>query len=148
MRVKKTAVIRGPIESVFDIVTTAKYWTQWHPATISVSGATAQPMQRGDKIRERARIGGMIAENEWKVTERKRPSRVVLKMPGTRLGDLKIGYRFQARGEEVEFTRELEFDLSKLPELTRSEIERQMDSDSELGMTRLKALVESMLQNE
>lgn len=105
-------------------------------------------MQRGDKIRERARIGGIIAENEWKVTELKRPSRVVLKMPGTRLGDLKIGYRFQTRGEEVEFTRELEFDLSKLPELTRIEVERQMDADSELGMTRLKALVEGLLKNE
>src|SRR5574341_2085247 len=121
MRVTKAILIQGPIERIFDIVTTAKHWPQGHPATISVSGAIAQPMQRGDKIRERARIGGIIAENEWNVTEQKRPSRVVLKMPGTRLGDLRIAYQFRTRGENVEFVRELEFDLRKLPELIRSE---------------------------
>lgn len=148
MRVTKAILIRGPVGRVFDLVTTAKYWTQWHPATISVSGAIEQPIQRGDKIRERARIGGIIAENEWQVTEHRRPSRAVLRMPGTRLGDLKITYRFKQRDAEVEFTRELEFDLSKLPALTRSEVERQMDSDSEIGLKRLEALVEEMLKHE
>jgi polyketide cyclase/dehydrase/lipid transport protein len=147
MRVNKTILIRGSIERIFDIVTTAKYWPEWHPDTISVSGATGQPMRRGDKIRERARISGIIAENEWTVTEHKRPSRVVLKMPGTQLGDLRIAYRFQARRDDVEFTRELEFNPSRLPVLTRTEIERQMDSDSEIGIKRLKELVEGMLTN-
>ncbi len=147
-RVTKKILIHGPIERVFDLVTTAKYWTQWHPVTISVSGAIDQPMQRGDKIRERARVAGIIAENDWTVVKRKRLSHVALKMPGTRLGDLEIVYRFQAHGVEVEFTRELEYDLSKLPALTRNEIKRQLVSDSEVGLKRLKTLVEGMLTNE
>jgi len=147
-RVTKKILIQGPMERVFDLVTTAKYWTQWHPATISVTGAIDQPMQRGDTIRERARVAGIIAENDWTVVKRKRLSHVALKMPGTRLGDLELVYRFQPRGAEVEFTRELEFDLSKLPPLTRSEIERQLLSDSEVGLKRLKTLVEGMLTNE
>ena len=95
--ISNTIVIRCPIERVFDLVTTAQYWPQWHPATVGVSGAIEQPMQRGDKIRERARIGGAVAENEWTVVEHERPRRVVLQMPGTRLGDLRITYRCEPR---------------------------------------------------
>ena len=83
MRVTKNILIRGSANRIFDLVTTAQYWTQWHPATVSVSGAIEQPMQIGDKIRERARIAGMEAEGAWTVAEWKRPTRVVLKMPAT-----------------------------------------------------------------
>lgn len=145
MRVTKSTLIRGKADWVFDRVTTAKYWPQWHPATISVSGAIEQPMRLGDQIRERARIAGMEAEGDWTVAELERPTRVVLKMLGTRLGDLQISYHFAPRGEDVEFTRELEFDASKLPAMIpASMVERQMNSDSEEALKRLKPLIERM----
>ncbi len=147
MHVTKSILIRGNAERIFDMVTTAKYWPQWHPATVGVSGAIEQPMQRGDKIRERARIAGVEAEGDWTVADLERPTRVVLKMAGTRLGDLQIAYRFAPRGEDVEFTRELEFDSSKLPAMIpASLVERQMDSDSEQALKRLKDLVERILR--
>lgn len=146
MRVTKNILLRGNANRIFDLVTTAKYWTQWHPATVGVSGAIEHPMQLGDKIRERARIAGIEAEGDWTVAELERPTRVVLKMLGTRLGDLQISYRFVPRGEDVEFTRELEFDASKLPALIpASLVERQMDSDSAEALKRLKALIERII---
>lgn len=145
MRVTKSILIRGNANRIFDLVTTAKYWPQWHSATVSVSGAIENPMKLGDKIRERARIAGMEAEGDWTVAELERPTRVVLKMPATRLGDLQISYHFTPRTEGIEYSRELEFDASKLPALIPvSLVERQMVSDSEEALKRLKALIERM----
>ena len=48
----------------------------------------------------------------------------------------------------MEFTRELEFDASKLPAMIpASLVEKQMDSDSEEALKRLKALIERMGAN-
>jgi hypothetical protein len=103
-------------------------------------------MRLGDSIHERARIGGLIGENDWTVVECARPSRVVLRIPGTRLGGLEIVYRFEPRGDAVEFTRELEFDLANLPpNMDRRAIERQMSTDSLEALQRLKILVERLV---
>ena len=134
------------MERIFDLVTTARYWPDWHPATLGVSGAVETPMKLGDSIHERARIGGAIGENVWTVVEYVCPSRVVLRMPGTRLGDLEIVYQFAARDDAVEFTRELAFDLANLPpSVDRNAIERQLKTDSAEALRRLKDLVERML---
>ena len=103
-------------------------------------------MQLGDSIHERARIGGTIGENDWTVVEYTRPSRVVLRMPGTRLGDLEIVYRFAPRGDTVEFTRELQFDLTNLPpNMDQRAIEQQMKTDSAEALRRLRDMVERLL---
>jgi hypothetical protein len=138
-------VIRGDPEAVFDLVTTARYWPQWHPATVGVSGQVQQPMQLGDVIRERARIGGVEAENDWRVTEWSRPRRLVMEMPGTRLGDLKITYSFELTDHGVEFRRELVFDVSAMPQEISLKIVQQMENDSRVATERIKALAEGIL---
>jgi hypothetical protein len=95
-----------------------------------------------------ARIGGGVGENDWTVVEHERPRRVVLWMPGTRLGDLQITYLFEPSGAQVEFTRELQFDLSNLPAtIDRNAVERQMSADSAEGLRRLRVLVERKLKS-
>ncbi len=137
--------IQGTLERVFDLVTTAKYWPQWHLATVAVSGQIDQPMQLGDVIRERARIGGVEGEGDWKVVNYERPRRVVLHVSGTEIGEVRITYGFEQHGSKVEFKRTLEFDASHLPENLRQATERQMETDSESGLRRLKGVVEAML---
>ena len=61
-QVTNTIVIDGPIDRVFDEVTTTRTWPQWHPATVEVGGVIDRPIQLGDKIYEKARIGGLIFE--------------------------------------------------------------------------------------
>ena len=36
--VVNTIKIGGPAEAVFDLVTTARFWPEWHPATRAVGG--------------------------------------------------------------------------------------------------------------
>ncbi len=142
--VTNQALIRGNVDRVFDLVTTARYWVQWHPATVAVSGQVIEPMRLGDVIRERARIGGMEAEGEWTVTALERPKHVVLQMPGTRLGDLRITYAFRPMGDQVEFTRALEYDPSGLPTDLQARIERQMSEDSQVAVERIAELAASV----
>jgi uncharacterized protein YndB with AHSA1/START domain len=73
-----TVKIAGAPEPVFDLVTTARFWPQWHPATMAVGGVTERPYRFGDRIYERGRIGNQDFETSWKVVEYIRPSRVVL----------------------------------------------------------------------
>jgi hypothetical protein len=43
-RVSHHFVADRPIGAVFDVVTTARYWTEWHPATRGVEGiSTTRP---------------------------------------------------------------------------------------------------------
>lgn len=141
--VTNSIFISGEPNAIFDLVTTAKYWTQWHPATVGVSGQIDKPMQLGDVIRERAKIGGTIAENDWTVTEWERPSRVVLAMPNTRLGDLQITYRFTPNDGGVNFVRELVFDASAFAPVIAGMLMEQMESDSQIAVERIKHMVEA-----
>jgi Polyketide cyclase / dehydrase and lipid transport len=143
-QVTNTVTIKGDVQRVFALLTTAKYWTRWHPATIAVRGAVDRPMCPGDRIVERACIAGEIAEGEWHVSELESLRRVVLDMPSTRLGDLRITYSFSELGDGVLFRRELEFDVSRLPEPLRARVERQLEAESEIAVQRCKALVENV----
>lgn len=140
--VTNTIQLRGNPDDIFSRVTTAKYWTQWHPATVGVKGQIQRPMRLGDVIRERAKIGAAIAESDWTVTEWERNWRVVLSMPATRLGDLKITYSFAPIPDGTEYTRTLEFDASLLPEQARAAIVSQMQSDSQTAVARIKEMIE------
>ena len=42
-RVSHHFVTDRPIDAVFDIVTTARFWTGWHPATRAVEGDVNHP---------------------------------------------------------------------------------------------------------
>lgn len=142
--VTNTIFLAGDTDRIFDLVTTAKYWPEWHPATVGVSGQIGSPMREGDVIRERAKIGNDIGENDWTVTVWEQNKRVVLEMPGTRLGDLKIAYCFEREGNGVCFTRKLTFEAGGLPPSASEQITRQMESDSALALERIKAMVEQM----
>jgi len=102
--VVNTVTIEGPTEAVFDLVTTARFWPQWHPATTGVSGATQRPYRLGDRINERGRIGKGDFDVVWKVAEYVRPRRVVLQ---SERSPVQISYTFNSRGAGTEFTREL-----------------------------------------
>ena len=139
--------INGLLGPVFDLVTSTRSWPQWHPATIGVGGVTERPVALGDKIRERANIGGRPYEGNWTVIEHVRPERVVLLMQS---GRIKISYSFQTVGQATELKRELEFypeDFSHIvtdPEL----LAKFMHGQSEQGLQKLKQVVEAILQKE
>ena len=77
--VQNTTTIAGPLLAVFDLVTSARFWPEWHAASRAVSGVTQRPYALGDVIHERGEVAGIRFEVTWKVVEHIRPSRVVLR---------------------------------------------------------------------
>lgn len=145
--VVNAATIEGPPEAVFDLVTTARFWPQWHPATTAVSGVIERPYLLGDRIIERGRIGQGNFEVTWKVAEHVRPRRVVLQ---SELSPVQIIYSFNSRGNVTEYTRELKYNVEDLKSISRdpNEVNRLMRLQSEQAVKQLKALVEKILRAE
>lgn len=143
-RVVNEVRIDGALEPVFDIVTTTRYWTEWHPATIGVDGVVDRPIAPGDMIRERARIGQRVYEGNWQVTEHVRPTRV--HMLGEN-GRIQIGYTFGKDGGATLFRRELEYEADDFRESVADPVrlEELMHAQSEAALGKLKRLVESLL---
>jgi uncharacterized protein YndB with AHSA1/START domain len=141
--VTTSATIRAPIDRVFEYITTAKHWPQWHPATEGVSGDIDSPMRLGSRITERARIAGHLGEATWTVVEHAPNERVALSLPGTAFGDLLIAYTFAPDGDGVRFTRTLTYDVTSLPPaIPAAAVQAQMQSDSETAVGRIKAILE------
>ena len=131
-------VLARPIEGVFDTATTAKYWTDWHPATLRVEGDIDHPARLGDTIVEYVRIGGREGSGTWTVTAQERPHRLVLDTDGV-IGHLRISYTVTADAAGTRFQRELEY-----PELGPA-IDAAMEQQSIASVTNLKALLEELL---
>jgi hypothetical protein len=100
----------GPVEAVFDLVTTAKWWPQWHPATRSVEGDVEHPAQLGDRITEHVVIAGMEGTGTWTVVARDRPRRLVL-AADLPMGRFQISYQFTSSsdGGRTQMRRDLVF---------------------------------------
>ena len=146
-RVINSVWIDGPVEQVFDLVTTTQYWPQWHPATVGVGGVTERPIALGDVIHERARIGGRMYEGDWTVAEHVRPARVMLQAGS---GRLHISYTFRAAGAATEFERTLEYRPEDFAQAGAdpAAVEALMYGQSEQGLQKLKRLVEALLHRD
>ena len=145
--VSVTTRINGPAGPVFDLVTSARFWPEWHPATLSVSGVIHQPYQLGDIVHERVRFAGLELEVTWRVAEHLRPARVVLQ---ALTSPARITYSFEMRGDAIEFRRELEYDEALLMHVVpgADHLRTLMQSQSDEGVRRLKELVEQRLRDE
>lgn len=139
--------LTGDVAAIFDLVTTTRFWTGWHPATTGVGGVTQRPFQAGDKIRERAQIGARVHEGSWTVVEHARPHHVVLRMEG---GRIYITYAFQPQEGGVEFARTLAYYpedfAASVPD--PAQLEKLMFMQSEQALQKLKGLVEQILTDE
>lgn len=139
--------IAGKAEAVFDLVTTTRFWPQWHPATVGVGGVIERPFQLGDPIRERAQIGARTYEGTWRVVEHQRPQRAVLRGES---GRIQITYSFAPEGEATRFSRQLDFHPEDFAASVSDPtlVEQLMYNQSEQALQKLKQVVEQILQAE
>jgi hypothetical protein len=139
--------ISGPDEAVFDLVTSARLWPDWHPATLSVAGVTHQPYQLGDIVHEHVRFAGLEFDVTWRVAEHVRPSRVVLQ---SLTSPARITYSFRAKGDAIDSRRELEYDDKLLRHVVglAVDLDALMQAQSDEGVRCLKELVEGILRGE
>jgi Polyketide cyclase / dehydrase and lipid transport len=135
-RVSHHVVVDRPIGAVFDIVTTARFWTEWHPATRCVEGDVAHPARLGDQIIEHVSIAGVQGSGTWTVVEHDRPHHLALETD-LAVGHLRISYLFsQAAGGATRFQRDLDF-----PELG-PQVSAAMEAQSAAGVANLARLIQ------
>ena len=130
--------IARPIAAVFDVATTAKYWPQWHPATVGVAGAVDHPARLGDTITERVNLGGHTGEGTWTVVAWQRPTGLTLEAR-TSLGLTRIEYTLAATAEGTLFRRDLGYEQGS------PTLDALMAEQSAVAVTHLKALLEALL---
>jgi uncharacterized protein YndB with AHSA1/START domain len=138
--------IDGPIDRVFDIVTTTRHWPRWHPATLDVGGVTERPIGLGDVVHERAKIGPRVFEGNWTVVEHVRPHQVVLRILGR---PLEISYAFMSADGKTIFRRKLDYPIEGFLRTAAdpTAVEQLMEQQSAEGLRKLKALVEEELKH-
>lgn len=145
-QVVASIAINGRLEPIFDLVTTTKYWPQWHPATVGVGGVTERPFTLHDQVIERAQIGPRLYEGTWTVVVWERPLRVTLRGAS---GRIFISYTFQQAGERVNFGRELQYHpedfAASAPD--PAQLKTLMHQQSQLALQKLKELVEGLVEN-
>jgi hypothetical protein len=135
-RVSHHFVVDRPIQEVFAVVSTARYWPDWHPATRGVEGDIDHPARLGDKITEHVTIAGIDGTGVWTVTEHNQPNSMALEADLS-FGHLRIGYELTTTaGGGTRLQRDLDF-----PELGPV-IYAAMESQSAEGIAGLGCLVE------
>jgi uncharacterized protein YndB with AHSA1/START domain len=134
MRMSDELVCDPPIEEVFDVVTTARYWPQWHPATRRVEGDVDGPTQLGHRITEHVTIAGTDGTGTWTVVERDRPHHLALETD-LHVGHLRISYWFSATAGGTRCRRDLD-----IPDLG-PQVKAAMQAQSTQGMANLARLL-------
>ena len=133
-------VIDGPPDQVFDVVTIAGLWPQWHALSRAVAGVTERPFQLGDRIYEFVRTPTGPQEVLWQITEYDRPRRAKLVAEdGT-----SITYIFTGQGDDTSFRRVFELGSvlgAQQPPPYTSDTARAENAN-------VKALVENILWRE
>ena len=59
-------------------MTTPGHWPEWHPSSVSVSGATDHPLAVGEQVEETFLVAGRRGRVLWTVKEREEPRRWVI----------------------------------------------------------------------
>jgi hypothetical protein len=135
-RVSHDFVVDRPIQAVFDIVSTARFWPQWHPATRSVEGDVDHPARHGDQIIEHVSIAGIEGSGTWTVVEHDPPHHLALETD-LAVGHLRISYQLTTAPDGGTcFRRDLDF-----PGLG-PQIDAVMDTQSAEGTANLARLVQ------
>lgn len=128
-------VVDRPIQAVFDVVSTARFWPEWHPATRGVEGDVDHPARQGDRIIEHVTIAGIDGSGTWTVVEHDPPHHVALETD-LAVGHLRISYQLTAEPDGgTRFQRDLDF-----PELG-PQINAAMEAQSAQGIASLARLV-------
>jgi hypothetical protein len=129
-------VVDRPVGAVFDIVTTARFWTEWHPATRGVEGDVDHPARLGDQITEHVTIAGVQGTGTWTVVERDPPYHLALEA-SLAFGRLRISYQLsQTASGGTRLQRDLDY-----PELG-PQVSAAMEAQSADGAAALARLVE------
>lgn len=147
--VASTIRIHREIADVFAFFTTPKNWPRWHPASISVAGATDHSLAAGEEVTEEFRMGAGKGRVVWRVTESNAPSlwRFMMRYEGTpESGDARvtIAYSLRMDGQDMVFERNMQYQFNRLwlRVLDLLFIRRHMEQESQEALSNAKQILE------
>jgi hypothetical protein len=107
-RVVSTIRIRRDIADVFDFFTTPENWPEWHPASISVAGATDHSLAIGEEVTEEFLAAGRRGSAVWRVTAREAPCLWRIESSATE-ASATITYRLHTDAGMTVFERDMQY---------------------------------------
>jgi len=155
-----SAVVAGPVDEVFDWVTTIRWWPQFSPTTLGVESADADrplehPLRAGDRFRERVRIHSWRGHIDWTVDVLERPNRCVL--TGVSSGEgmvsalsghdvVHMELTFSGDAHQTHFTRELSYHVG-IAEAVGDLLGfgEAVDKAADIAMTTIISIIENPL---
>jgi hypothetical protein len=145
--VTNSIVIGGIPGPVFDLVTTARFWPQWHPATKAVYGVVERPYLLNDVVREQGVAMSVPFDTVWRITEHDRPRSINMYSAVT---GVTITYTFEANPGGTLMTRKVRFEDAKMPPVfpSVSACEQAMSAESARALAQLKTLIEQLVAQE
>jgi len=144
-RITTTIRINRPIEEVFAYVTTPEHWLEWHPSSVSITGATDHPLHVSETVGEEFVVAGRHGRVEWTVIERDAPRRWVISGHVEHAGGGRIAYSLVAADHGTQFTRQFTYQMDNwiLALLDRLLIRRRIDEESTKALDQLKSNLEA-----
>jgi uncharacterized protein YndB with AHSA1/START domain len=107
-RIQHRVTLPAAPQRVFDFVTNAAQWVQWHPATRSVHDVPDRPLTLGETMVEHLQAAHRSFEATWMVKACE-PGRLWVIATETRLGASVITYRFEPANGATRFERTCDF---------------------------------------
>jgi uncharacterized protein YndB with AHSA1/START domain len=104
--VTTTVTVAAPAAELFALVTNARQWSRWHPATTAVRDTPDRPLVEGDSVVESIRAAGRSFDARWVVVECDTPRRWVIATDSPQ-GRAWIEYALVAEPGGTRFTRRL-----------------------------------------
>jgi uncharacterized protein YndB with AHSA1/START domain len=141
VQVRSTIHIDKPIEQVFSFVTTPGNWPRWHPASLSVTGATDHSLEPGEQVTEEFQMLGRKMSIVWTVRQRTFPTRWVIDGVESSGARSTISYTLAAEEEGTAYERELAL-TSPVPPEMQAKVQAHMEAESAEALRRIKAALE------
>jgi len=141
VQVRSTIFIDKPVEQVFDFVTTPANWPRWHPASLSVTGATDHSLEPGEQVTEEFQMFGRKMSIVWTVRQRQFPRRWVIEGVGSGDGLTTISYTLAPQGSGTAYEREL-VSTAPIPAEMQAQVQAHMEAESAEALRRIKAHLE------
>jgi hypothetical protein len=150
-RVYSSALIRQPVDLVFNYVTTPGNWPRWLLSSLAVTGATNHSPRVGEQVIEEFRIAGRLGRAVWTVVECVEPTRWVIagEVVGNRNGG-RVVFSFHPHGQGATlFERQFFYEPRKAVQRLADHlfIRTRIARESAEAMARLRERLEELGAN-
>ncbi|MBL8150064.1 MAG: SRPBCC family protein [Blastocatellia bacterium] len=144
-RVYTTAFINRPVEVVFNYVTTASNWPEWHLSSMGVNAVKGKSLEIGDRVTEDFCVAGKRGRVIWTAIDRRAPSYWVIRGEVEGGGGGTITYNLTPEGKGTKFEREFVYKMPNafLDIIDFLFIESRIKKESSKAVSKLKQVLES-----